>query len=76
MDDAGFLVLDLEGVSPKKQGYSPQLPVNATCLTQQREVHVPVLSFQIQNTDQQKDENKDGWHVAMPTTLNLLMAVP
>lgn len=35
-------------------------------------VRVPVLSFGIQNTD----ENKDGWHVAMPTPLHLLMAVP
>lgn len=63
-------------VSPKKQGYPLQRPVNATCPPQQREVHEPALSFPIQNTDHQKDEKKDGWHVAMPTPLNFLMAVP
>lgn len=51
--------------------YSPPRPVNTSRLSQQRDVHASV--FSIQN---QKDENKDGWHVAMPTSLNLLMAVP
>lgn len=38
-------------ISPKKQVYLPQVPVNATCLTQQRDVHASVLSFPNRNTE-------------------------
>lgn len=38
-------------ISQKKQVYSPQLPVNATCLTQQRDIHASVLSFPNRNTE-------------------------